>query len=205
MTSPVSPRPEVSGLSPEAAERLAAEHGLTALGERPRLVRYLADIWRRRSFLYSLASGQAVAYYQGNRLGVLWSFFNPALLILAYFFVFGILLDTGGGVENFVGFLSIGIVLFVFMSSSLTAGSKAIKQNLGLVRALRFPRALMPLSVVIAEFLASLPAFVLLFALMFATGETPQWKWLLFPVVVVLLATILTGFGLILSLSLIHI
>lgn len=120
---------------------------------------------------------------------------NPALLIGSYYLIFGLLLETRGGVENFVAFLSIGIVMFSFTSAVVTRGAIAITGRLGLVRALHFPRAILPMSVTLTELLASIPGFVLLFVLMFATGETPSVKWLLFPVALGMQALALLGFA----------
>lgn len=180
-------------LSTEEAAELAARHGLRTLSERPPLRRYLSDLWQRRSFTWTLASAESYAKNEDNRLGQVWSVLNPALLILSYYAIFGLLLRTDRGVDNFVGFLAIGVVMFSFTSSVVTRGAKAITGNLGLVRGLHFPRAILPISVAITEFLAALPAFALLFALMFATGETPDWEWLLFPVAVLLQGVALLG------------
>src|SRR5699024_2031974 len=67
--------------------------------------------------------------------------------------------------------------------------------RLGLVRTLHFPRAILPMSVTLTEFLASIPAFGLLFVLMFITGERPNWEWLLFPVAVIMQGVALVGFA----------
>lgn len=181
------------------AERLAESNGLRALGERPTLRNYLKDVWSRRQFLWSLSLGQSAARFQNNRLGQLWSVLNPALLILSYFFIFGLLLHTRRGVDNFIGFLSIGVVLFGFVSSILTSGAKSITSNLGLIRALRFPRALLPMSVALTEVIANLPAFVLLFILMVVVREPPQWGWLLFPLVIVISSVTLLGIAMMLA------
>ncbi len=182
-----------SALSTQEAAELAAEHGLRTFSERPPLGRYLSDLWQRRSFIWTLSSSESYAKNEDNRLGQVWAVLNPALLILSYYAIFGLLLGTDRGVDNFVGFLAIGVVMFSFTSSVVTRGSKAITGKLGLVRALHFPRAILPMSVALTEFIAALPAFALLFFLMFATGETPSLSWLLFPVAVLLQGVALLG------------
>ncbi|WP_435202011.1 ABC transporter permease [Janibacter sp. GS2] len=176
----------------EAAE-LAAEYGLRTLSERPPLGRYLADIWQRRSFLWTLSSAESYAKNEDNRLGQLWAVLNPALLIASYYAIFGLLLQTDRGISNFVGFLAIGVVMFSFTSTVVTRGAKSITGKLSLVRALHFPRAILPISVALTEFIASLPAFALLFVLMVLTGEVPDWEWALFPLAVLLQGVALLG------------
>lgn len=180
-------------LSTEEAAELAEQHGLRTFSERPPLGRYLTDLWQRRSFIWTLSSSESYAKNEDNRLGQVWAVLNPALLILSYYAIFGLLLGTDRGVDNFVGFLAIGVVMFSFTSSVVTRGSKAITGRLSLVRALHFPRAILPISVALTEFIAALPAFALLFVLMFATGETPSLSWLLFPVAVLLQGVALLG------------
>lgn len=180
-------------LSTEEAAELAKQHGLRTFSERPPLGRYLSDLWQRRSFIWTLSSSESYAKNEDNRLGQVWAVLNPALLILSYYAIFGLLLGTDRGVDNFVGFLAIGVVMFSFTSSVVTRGSKAITGRLSLVRALHFPRAILPISVALTEFIAALPAFALLFVLMFATGETPSLSWLLFPVAVLLQGVALLG------------
>lgn len=185
-----------STLTTKEAAELASRHGLRTLSERPPLGRYLLDLWRRRSFLWTLSSAESYAKNEDNRLGQLWAVINPALLIMSYYAIFGLLLGTRGGIDNFVGFLAIGVVMFAVTSSVITRGAKAITGNLPLVRALHFPRAILPLSIGVTEFIASIPAFVLLFGLMFLTGETPDWEWLLFPLAVLIQGIALIGIAL---------
>lgn len=193
MTSGPSRAPLPPRLSSPEAESLARRHGLTPLGTRPPFGRYLRQLWRRRSFIWTLASAQSYAKNHDNRLGQLWTLLNPALLIASYFLIFGVLLQTTGSVSNKVGFLSIGVVLFAFTSSVVTRGSKAITSNLNLVRGLHFPRAILPLAVTLTELIASLPAFGLLLVVMVLTGETPSVRWLLLPLAIVLHSGVLAG------------
>ncbi|WP_427384008.1 ABC transporter permease [Janibacter sp. G56] len=182
-----------AALSTEEAGALAERHGLRTLGERPPLGRYVRDMLKRRSFVWTLSAGQSQAKNQNNRLGQVWAVFNPLLLIASYFLIFGLLLETNRGVENFVAFLAIGVIFFGLTATAINSGSKAITGNTNLMRALHFPRAILPLSVVLTEFVASIPAFVLLVGVVLVTGERPSVEWLLFPVAVVLHLMSLVG------------
>lgn len=188
-----APSVPVQGLSPQEAQALAERHGLTRLGTRPPFGQYVRDLWRRSSFLWTLSSAQSYARNHDNRLGQLWQLLNPALLIGSYFLIFGVLLGTTGSVSNRIGFLSIGVILFAYTSSVITRGAKSITSNLGLVRGLRFPRAVLPLSVTLTELIAAVPAFGLLVVVMLVTEETPSLRWLLLPVAIVLQTGILAG------------
>ena len=176
---------DIASMSLAEAEALARRTSMREVGTRPPFGRYLRDLWSRRHFLWTLSSARSFARNEGQRFGQLWAFVNPLLLIATYFFIFGFLLNTTRGVDNFVGFLSIGVILFGVSAATLTAGSRAILNNTGLVRALQFPRAILPISVVLTEVISLLPGLVVLLLIMPLAGETPNWGWLLLPIPIV--------------------
>lgn len=196
MTVP-APEPAPSSLTQEEAAALAARHGLRRVDRQPTLREYLGQLLRHRAFIWELASANAYSRNQNNYLGQLWAGLNPLLMAGSYYLIFGLLLRTRDGVDNYVGFLVIGIFLFTFFSATLTSGSRAILNNQGMIRALRFPRASLPLSISISEILALLPALVVMTVVLLFTGERPSWTWLLMPFAVALLFAFSTGTALI--------
>lgn len=193
-----TPRP-VADLSLEEVTALARRTSMRKVGTRPPFGQYLKDLWDRRHFLWTLSSGRNYARNEGQRFGQLWAVINPLLLIATYLFIFGYLLRTGRGIDNFVAYLSIGVILFGVSAATLTGGSRAILNNTGLVRALQFPRAILPISVVLTEVLALVPGLVVLLVILPFTSEMPHWKWLLLPVPIALLLLQQVGMTLILA------
>lgn len=163
---------------------LAAEHGLTQIGGRPPLTAYLRELWRRRQFAFALGAARAYSRNQGSFLGQAWAVLTPLLWAGVYLLVFGVLLGTDKGITNYIGFLVIGVFLFHFTSANITAGANAISSNSGLVRSLQFPRALLPISIVLAEVFTLAPALLVLLVIVPVSGESPQWSWLLLPVAI---------------------
>ena len=104
---------------------------------------------------------------------------TPLLWAGVYLLVFGVVLSTNRGVDNFAGFLVIGVFLYHFSASSIQQGSKAITGNRDLIGSLQFPRALLPMATVLAELVTLLPALVVLLVLVPLTGEPVQASWLL--------------------------
>ncbi|WP_395692962.1 ABC transporter permease [Nocardioides sp.] len=162
-----------------ALAAIAAQHGLAPVGVRPPLRRYVAEVWRRRHFAVVLASSKAYARNQGGYLGQLWAVLTPVLWACVYLVVFGVVLRTSRGVENFPGFLVIGVFLFHFSTSSISNGSKSITGNSELIGSLEFPRALLPIAAVMAELFTLLPALAVMLAVVPLTGEPVQASWLL--------------------------
>lgn len=151
---------------------------LARLGTRPRVFDYLKSMWDRREFALAIPRAQLQAQHRNNVLGGLWHLLDPFMLIGIYYLIFGKLLGVTRGTDNLVGFLAIGVFAWHFTTKSVRQAAKSITSNEGLVRAIAFPRAILPLAAVIAEFMAFLYALVAMFIVVLLTGETPSWHWL---------------------------
>ncbi|MCR6712318.1 MAG: ABC transporter permease [Demequina sp.] len=167
-----------AGEPTSAYAELAAKHGLVQQGVRGPFGAYLRDIWRSRNFIWELARTRTYSANENTYLGQLWAILNPLFFAGVYYLVFGVVLDTRGNVDNFVGFLVIGVFVFQFLSAALSSGASAIVSNTSMIRSLRFPRAALPISVVLTEFLTLLPAIVVMFVLV-SFKERPSWEWLM--------------------------
>lgn len=201
MTDRSTGEPSAVPRTAEEAAGLAARYGLEPVDARPGLWTYLRELWRHRAFVLELATAKAYSRNQNNYLGQLWAALNPLLLAGAYFLIFGLLLRTSDGVVNYIGFLTIGIFIFSFIAASMTGGAKAIVGHQSLVRAIRFPRAALPISIAISEIIALLPALVVLMILLPLpfSGEAITTEWLLLPVALVPMFVFCTGLGMIVA------
>jgi teichoic acid transport system permease protein len=152
---------------------------LTALNVTPPLRTYLSTLWKRREFALAMSAGEFKAKNANMSLGSLWHLINPLLQLGVYWLVFGLLLRVDRGVSNFIGFLAAGIFVFQFSQRSITGGASAISKNLGLIRSLQFPRALLPISAVLKEALTLRVALLVAAAILLITGEGITVWWLL--------------------------
>ncbi len=191
--------PDLTPVSLDAAqaEKLAHRHGMSLVGQRPHLGAYLREVWHRRHFVWALSKGDFVAGHQDNYLGLLWSIINPLLLGASYYLIFGLLIGTRGGIENFVSFLTIGLFVFIPISSAMTSGGKSVLGKTGMIRSLRFPRIILPITVMISEFLSAMPAFLTLIVIAVISGEQVTVKWLLFPVALLIVLVTCMGIAMI--------
>ena len=164
------------GLSPA---QLAAKYGLSVSGARPGLVEYTRQLWGRRHFINEFAKARTSAQYTQARLGQLWQVMTPLLNAAVYYLIFGLLLGTSKGIDNFIAFLVTGIFIFTFTQSSVMAGVRAVAGNLGLIRALHFPRASMPIALTLVQLQQLVMSMFVLIAVVLMTGEVPQASWLL--------------------------
>jgi teichoic acid transport system permease protein len=162
---------------PSPAE-LAALHSLAPVGKRPPLGRYIQQLWVRRHFITTLAVARVVARNHEDRLGVFWNVLRPLLLAAIYGLVFGVLLPNNTRPHNFIAFIVIGVIVFTYSGDCFTKGSRSITRNLHIVRALHFPKALLPIAQTMEEMIAALPGFVVMVVIVLSTGVTPNRHWI---------------------------
>lgn len=165
-----------SGLS---GAQLAARYGLNVAGARPSLAAYTRQLWSYRHFITAYANAKLVASFSQARLGQLWQVLTPLTNAAVYFLIFGVILNTAAGVDNFIAYLCVGLFVFSFTQSVVLGGTQAIAGNLGLIRALHFPRACLPAAVTLTQLQHLVSAMVVLIGIVLVTGEPITMEWLL--------------------------
>jgi teichoic acid transport system permease protein len=184
-----------------AAETAVKAHGeiLTELHATPGNREYLNQLWSRRTFAYRMPIRDLRAKNLNNVLGMLWFLLNPALLVTVYYLFFGLIIGTNRGVDNFLTFLSAGIFTYGFIQRTVTSSSRTLTTSIGLIRAIKFPRAILPIAETIEQTAAHIPAIFVLCAVALVTGERPTATWLLLFPLVLFQAIFALGLGLMLA------
>ncbi len=159
------------------------ERGLVDVQAASKVGRYAHELWVRRSYAWYVAESELRQRQITTVFGSLWHLLNPILSIATYFLVFGLILETDRGVDNFLLFLTVGLFVFQFTQRAVTQGSTSIVANRGLVQAIRFPRALLPLSATLTEALAAIPTFLVIYAVALIAGEPLRPAWLMLPLI----------------------
>lgn len=198
-----SPASSASGgqKSGTIARYVVEPEGLVRVGARPGIVAYLKGIWKFRHFIYFDSQARIAAGHDEDRLGKIWLVLNPILNGATYYFVFGLLLGTGRGIENFLGYLIIGTFMFRFTTQAIINGARSINNNKSVVQAFNFPRATLPVAANIREFMANVPAYVVMIILVLVIPpmEKITWLWLLMIPLVALQFLFNLGLSLILA------
>jgi homopolymeric O-antigen transport system permease protein len=114
------------------------------------MVAVYGDLVRYRELLGNLFRRDVQARYRGSVLGVLWTIANPLLLMAVYLLVFSVIWKTPfqQGVDHYPVFLLVGLSLWTFFATTLQTSAHSLVDNANLIRKTRFPRQLVPLSVV---------------------------------------------------------
>lgn len=176
-----------------------SETHLKPVGQKLRFAPYVKDLWRRRFFMMSFARAKVEGQNSSALLGQFWLLLTPLLTAAVYYLLFGVILGVSRGIENFIAFLIIGVMMFRFTSNSANAGAMAILSNKGLIRSLHFPRALLPISASLQQLLQFLPSLVIVLVAVLATGEPIRITWLLLIPIIVLQFIFNTGLAFVLA------
>jgi len=151
----------------------------------------MAELWRFRQLVALLVVRELKVRYKRSVLGLLWTMLNPLLLMVVYAVVFTTILRAAQ--PNFSIFLLAGLLPWLYFSTALMQGLMSVLVNQELVRKIRLPHAVFPLSVVGSNLVNFTLSFIPLFVIM-ATLRQPFTLALLFlPVAAVVLTIFCAG------------
>lgn len=145
-----------------------------------------------------------VAKYKQTVLGPAWAIIQPFFTTVVYSVFFGNIAGLGAsGVPNFIFYLS-GTIVWTLFSSCLTETSHTFTGNSAILGKVYFPRLVMPISTAISQFIGFFIqfAFMLCFMVYYLitdAGIRPNIYILMFPAVLIQLAILGMGFGMIIS------
>lgn len=164
----------------------------------------LGEVWRYRDLVLMFVRRDFVAFYKQTILGPIWFFLQPLLTTLTYFIIFGRLagLQTDG-MPAFIFYLA-GITMWNYFSECLTKTSTVFKDNASIFGKVYFPRLTMPLSIILSNLIRfgiqfSLFIVVFLYYWLIEHKVQPNIYVLLVPVLVLLMALLSLGLGMIIS------
>ena len=164
----------------------------------------LGDLWRARDLVMLFVWRDFVSYYKQTILGPLWYIIQPILTTVVFTFIFGSVakLPTGG-LPQFLFYLS-GTVVWSYFAACITKTADTFITNTQLFGKVYFPRLAVPVSILISNLITFAIQFFLFLAFMgyFALRGNllhPNWWMLITPLLVVMMAGLGLGFGIIIS------
>lgn len=170
--------------------------GLVPVGRRTSLSRYLGALWNRRHFIIAESRAKMSSSTRKNLLGYGWLFLNPLLSVLAFWFIFGFILQTSRGVPNFLGFLVVGVFFFGYTGRCMTGGTGAIRSGASMIKGFQFPRAALPISIVVRNFLDFMPTLLVMVIVLAVVPPLEVITWRVVLVIPVIILQTLFNVGL---------
>ncbi len=162
------------------------------------------ELWRYRDLLWLFVMRDFTAQYKQTILGPLWHFIQPVFTAIVFLMVFGKIANIPtDGIEPVLFYMS-GISIWNYFSACLTATSNTFLANAGIFGKVYFPRLVMPLSSVMSNMVKFAIQFILLLAVMGWFGMKQHHfymgtSWLLIPLLVLMMAGMGLGLGIIIS------
>ena len=162
------------------------------------------ELWRYKDLLEMYIERDIVTFYKQTILGPIWFFIQPIFTTIVFMFVFGGLAGIPtDGIPQALFYLS-GITLWNYFSESLTKTSDTFLTNQAIFGKVYFPRLIAPLSITITGLIKMFIQFGLfaglyIYFVIKGVPVRPNLYALLFPVLILILAGLSLGFGIIIS------
>ena len=186
----------MSSLSPAAAPALFAER--RSIAGRPLQLRdELRDIARQSSLLYELIHRDLTVRYKRSVLGFFWTMLHPLLLMLIFLVVFSTVFRARA--PHYETYFLSAYIAWNFFAQTVVSSMAATSWNGPLMKRVRVPLSMFPLSSTLSGLVNLLLSLIVLFAIMIATGA-PLMAELWFLPISLLLVTVFT-FGASLALT----
>jgi len=158
-----------------------------------------ATFWKHRTLIVNLARRDVLGRYSGSFLGLMWSFFNPLLMLFVYTYVFGVVFKArwtqaeSSSILEFAVVLFAGLLAFGIFSENVNRAPSLMLQNPGFVKRVVFPLEIMPWVVMCSSLFHTLISLgVLALVMLIGFGALP-FTWPLIVVVLVPLVLFVLG------------
>jgi ABC-2 type transport system permease protein len=174
----------------EASAQSTRYRGPSAVGD---------DLRRFVGLTTTLAVTDFKLRFFGSALGYVWTLMRPLLLFGVLYVVFTEIVRFGGDVKHYPVYLLMAIVLFTYFSETTSRGVTSLIERENLLRKVRFPRLVIPLSVALHALFNLGLNLIVVFVFVFASGIEPRLEWLQLIPLLVLLVLLSTGVTMLVS------
>ena len=153
-----------------------------------------------RSLIYNLVKREVIGRYRGSMMGILWSFFNPVLMLVVYTFVFSVVFKARwvGGTDSKTEFalvLFAGLMVYNLFAECINRSPGLVLGNVNYVKKVVFPLEILPVVAIGSaafHLLVSLLVWLIFYLIYFGI---PQATLLLFPLVLIPFFLLTLGFS----------
>ncbi|HAO04869.1 MAG TPA: ABC transporter permease, partial [Chitinophagaceae bacterium] len=163
------------------------------------------EVWRYKDLLLLMVRRDFVAYYKQTILGPIWFFLQPLLTTAMYFLIFFKVAKLSTDDVPPMLFYLAGVTVWNYFSESLTKTSDTFIANAAIFGKVYFPRLVIPISIVVSNLMRLGIQFMLflvfwVYYLLATNAIHPHWDaMLLLPILILLMACLSLGLGIILG------
>ena len=158
----------------------------------------ITSIWRNRGLIAALTKREVIGRYRGSVMGILWSFFNPILMLVVYTFVFSVVFKARWNVGSdskteFALVLFAGLIIFSLFAECVTRAPGLILSNVNYVKKVVFPLEILPviaLGAALFHGVISLVVWLIFYIIIFGM---PHLTALLLPLIILPLILFIMG------------
>src|SRR2546421_6619324 len=150
----------------------------------------LRELWRFRYLLQMLVARELKVRYKNSVLGFAWSIVPPVLSVIVM--TFAVTVGLGHSPKHYSAYLLCGIIPWTFFSTAVLDASQSLLVNYGVIKKIYMPREIIPIAIVISNFVHFVLGWAVYFAAFFivmpllvkggGTPFLPRMAW--FPVIV---------------------
>lgn len=151
------------------------------------------------NLLWTLSVSEFRNNYAQTALGFLWTVVRPLVYFGVIFLILREVIGFGREVPDYGIILVLNLILFTYFQEATTRGLRSIQGAEQMVRKVRFPRIVLPLTTSLTASFSLLCNLVAVFPLLLLFGLEPRWSWLLFPLILVALIVLTTATTMLLS------
>lgn len=133
------------------------------------LLALASSLWRNRQLIVQMTKREVVGRYKGSMLGLIWSFFNPLMMLAIYTFVFSFVFKARWGIDvnesktDFAIILFVGLIVHGLFAECINRAPSLIISNVNYVKKVIFPVEILPLVAFGSAFFHAIISLVVLF------------------------------------------
>lgn len=128
--------------------------------------------------IFTISRYSFIADLKDSKLGIFWSFANPLIQVLTYYFMFSFVLSrkSVGGIK-YLPWMLAGMCVWFFMSPCITNGCNAVFTKSNVISKMKFPVSILPATVVVQELYNHLCVMIIVIVTELCYGVKPSWYW----------------------------
>lgn len=158
----------------------------------------LTENWTNRKRMLRLANYELKSQNNGTVFGFLWNFFNPALQIAVYWFVFAIGLNTQPPQGNYpyIIWMIVGIIPWFFINTAMMSSATSIYSYSAILKRMYLPLSIVPVKTIISAFIGHLWSMLVVFVIIIFSGSPVNSMVYQLPYYMFAIIVFLVGYGL---------